>query len=117
MRSYIIAIGIWTMSTSAALADQVDLTNNIDIPVFKVYAWPTDLVARTFNILGSPLFPKSTEQVDVDNTYGDCNFTFEYDPNDPNDMKRPGYKKKLLVTFETNLCVAKGKINIDPLTP
>ena len=113
MHRCLIAIGAWALLASAAMADQVAITNNIDVPVFKIYAWPTALVARTFNVLGAPLFPNSTAEIDVDNAYGDCDFTFQYDPNNPDDLKRANYRRKPLLMYETNICNAKDKINID----
>lgn len=107
----ITVVGMIAVGTPAE-ADQITVTNSTATAIFKIYAWPTEFAARTFNILGAPLFPTSSAEIDVDNSYGDCQFTIEYDPNDPADLKKRNRTVKPLTTLEVNLCAAKGKITL-----
>jgi hypothetical protein len=111
---YLITIGIWICGTSAALADQVAVTNGTDDTIYVLYAWPLDLSARTLNMLNTPLAPGASADVDVDNTYGDCQFMFETDPNNPADAKRRAYQRKDIKIRYVDLCRQNGKLDLLP---
>lgn len=108
----ILATAALMLISTAAYADKVTITNNSDRPIFKLYAWPTDMGTRTLNLLGAALFPRSSADIDVDNSYGDCQFTFQYDPNDPFRAKKRGYRRMGLTAFDANICRSKMKVGI-----
>jgi hypothetical protein len=94
-------------TASQASADQVKIVNRTGSTIYRLYAWPTDLIARSFNVLNGQLQDNSTTTVNVDNSYQDCSFTFQYDLNNPADKKKRGYRRKVLINMEINLCASK----------
>lgn len=108
----ILATAALVLISTAALADKVTVTNNSSRPIFKLYGWPSEMGPRTLNLLGAALFPRSSTDIDLDNSYGDCQFTFQYDPNDPIRAKKRGYRKMGLTAFDANICRSKMKIGI-----
>lgn len=112
MYKFLAAIPLLLFFVDASFADPVLLTNTTENPIYRLYAWPSELGPRTFNILGSPLFPGSSAEVDIDNSYGDCIFDFQYDPNSPSDLKKRNYKRKSLGSAELNICKEKNKIKL-----
>lgn len=95
----------------AARADDVIMTNKTGAPVYRLYVWPTELVPRTYDVLGGlPLFDGDERRIHVDNNYQDCRFTVQADPNDPSDLQRKDYLRKPMTTREVDLCEAEHRI-------
>jgi hypothetical protein len=114
MFKFTIAFIVLLCTASIATADDVQITNNTNSPIFRIYAWPQALGPRTFNLLATVLFPKSSRAISVDNAYGDCLFTFSYDVNDRADLERRHRNGKPLTMFDANICTKKGVVSIDP---
>ena len=95
---------------SPAAADQVTISNKTESTIYRLYAWPTDLIARTFNILDEPLDDNTDGVVNIDNSYQDCAFTFQFDQNNPTDLKKLNYRRKPLVNVEVDICATKDKV-------
>lgn len=95
---------------SQAAADQITISNKASGTIYRLYAWPSDLVARSFNILNTPLQRGSETVVNIDNSYQDCTFTFQYDLNNPADKRKKNYKRRRLETKEVNICNYKGSV-------
>lgn len=98
------------LTVSHAAADQITISNKAGGTIYRVYAWPSDLIARTFNILSTPLQRSSEAVVNIDNSYQDCMFTFQYDLNNPADRRKRNYKRRALETKEVNICKNKGSV-------
>lgn len=107
---YVMSLGILFFVASPAAADQVKVTNKASGTIYRVYAWPTELIARSFNILNTPLQRNAKAVINVDNSYQDCRFTFQYDLNNPADRRKRNYKRRALQSKEVNICRSKGEI-------
>lgn len=107
---YALSLALPFIAASQAEADQVTVSNKASGTIYRLYAWPTDLVARSFNILNTPLHRNSKIVVNVDNSYQDCLFTFQYDLNNPADKRKRNYKRRALQSKEVNICNRKGEI-------
>lgn len=112
MLKFSLALAFLASLTSVAVADQVTVTNDTSDTVFKLYAWPTNLSPRTMNIVGFPIFPGASAKVDVDNEYGDCEFQFQSDANDPTQEKSASYKKKPAAFQVFNLCQLQNNVSL-----
>jgi len=97
---------------SVATADQVTVFNNTGSTIYKLYAWPSMLIPRSNDIIGTSLQAGESKVVNVENNYGDCLFTFQFDPNNPNDKKRKGIVKKQLRVNELDICKKKRYIEL-----
>lgn len=100
----IVLLAIFVALPSVALADRITIINNSSNSIYKLFAWPQNLMPRTFNILGAPLFPGSQTDISVDNEFGDCMFNFQYDPNNPMRSKKRGYRKLGFGMTTFNMC-------------
>lgn len=103
-----IILAVLAASPSIASAGRLTVYNNTPKPIYKVFAWPKKLNPRTINILGFPIFPNSKAEVTIDNSYGDCQFVFQFDSNDPTKRKKRNFKKRPHGVAEANIC---GKNN------
>lgn len=113
LRGFIVSAAI-ALAASGAAADEITITNHTDDTIYKLYAWPQQMTAHTMNLLGFPLSPNSSEDIDVDNSYGDCIFTFETNPNDPLDKKKLFNPRKYIDLRDFDICKAKGQIELLP---
>jgi hypothetical protein len=77
---YVVLLTLLLVYNSAA-ADEFIVKNNGEDPIYRLYAWPTELVPRTTSIIGEPIYPGEKARVDVDNEWENCEFTFEADRN------------------------------------
>jgi hypothetical protein len=107
---YALGLGLLLFFASQSAADQVTVVNKANGAIYRLYAWPTDLVARSFNILNTPLQRSSETVVNVDNSYQDCQFTFQYDLNNPADKRKKNYRRRSLQSKEVDICKNDGKV-------
>lgn len=117
MLKHLIATATFILIVSDAMADTLTVTNNTNDTIYSLYAWPTELATHTLNLLGFPLSPGTSEDIDVDNSYGECDFTFETNPNDPADKKKPKrafIARKDIELRDINICHKSGQVSIDP---
>lgn len=117
MLKFLTLLAALTAMASNALADTLTITNNTNDTIYSLYAWPTELATHTLNLLGFPLTPGTSEDIDVDNSYGECDFTFETNPNDPADKKKPKrafIPRKDIELRDINICNKSGQVSIDP---
>jgi len=110
MLRIIIIATFWANLSTAATADTINITNSSQDTIYRLYAWPTDLVPRNYNVLGQPLTTGSKRKINVDNSYNDCRFTIQYDPNNPSDKRKIRYRYKRLKTAEINICIPNVEI-------
>ncbi|MBO9136773.1 hypothetical protein ACQZ4Y_20020 [Rhizobium sp. L80/93] len=117
MLKLLVAAAAMILIVSDALADSITVTNHTDSTIYSLYAWPSELAAHTFNLLGFPLSPGSSEDIEVDTSYGACIYTFETNPNDPADKKKPKKyfsPRKNIEIRDINICLTLGRINLLP---
>jgi len=105
-----LSVVIAVLIASQAAADQITISNKASGTIYRVYAWPSDLVARSFNVLNTPLQRSSETVLNIDNSYQDCIFTFQYDLNNPADKRKKNYKRRRLETKEVDICKHKGAV-------
>lgn len=113
MRKCFVAMFAPMLFSSVAVADPLTILNSTGDTIYRLYAWPDDLSPRTINILNQPLSSGSPEDIDLDNTYNDCDFTFEIDYNNPADLKRRYYQRKTVEMRYINIC---GQGNLELLS-
>lgn len=109
---FIVLMTLFCTTSKAALADQITVRNNTQNIMYKIFAWPTELIPRTYNIITSPLIQGESRDVVIDNSYQYCEFTLQYDPNNPRDLKRRGYKKKPIGYIVADICLNKNIVTI-----
>lgn len=109
-------IAVLSVFSGTAMADQVTINNQTKSTMYRIYAWPTELIPRTYNIITSPLKNEESREVTIDNSYQHCSFTFQYDTNNPSDMRRLGYKKKPTIFVVADICSNKGVVTITSRT-
>ncbi len=107
---YALSVAIVLFIASQAAADQITISNKATGTIYRLYAWPTYLVARSFNILNTPLQRNAQTVVSVDNSYQDCKFTFQYDLNNPADKRKKNYRRRPLQSKEVDICGNKGSV-------
>ena len=113
MRRLVYCLIFLMSGATISLADNITVVNDTSETIYKMYAWPTDLIARSYNVLGGlPLGSKSRRTLLVDNSYKHCFFTFQFDLNNPRDMKRRNYRRKRLSFMQTDICRAKGVVTL-----
>ncbi|KAA0678545.1 hypothetical protein DTW90_37520 [Neorhizobium sp. P12A] len=104
MRVLLVFSVVLTFAAVSAHADEVSVRNEGPAAIYKLYAWPDDLLPRSTNLLNMPLSPGETQIVTVDNAWNDCSFMFEVDLNNPSTPARR-IKKKLVPIFTVhNIC-------------
>ncbi len=117
MLKSLVVTAAMVLIVSDALADSITVTNHTDETIYSLYAWPSELAAHTFNLLGFPLSPGSSEDIEVDTAYGGCIYTFETNPNDPADKKKPKKyfnPRKDIELRDINICQTPGQVNLLP---
>ncbi len=95
--SLLLMAAILVASTCAAASQTRDVVidNDSRNTIYKLFAWPTELVPRTYNILALPLKPNDSRAVAIENVYGDCLFTFQADVTAPLKGRRPTRRPKI----------------------
>jgi len=101
-------LGVFLVVSPAA-AEDVRVRNDDDTPIFQLFAWPSDLMASTENLIVVPIESGEIKTVSVDNDWSDCKFTFLVDPNDPDDLRKASYIKKDMYINVINICHRNGK--------
>ncbi|TCR65044.1 hypothetical protein EV561_1615 [Rhizobium sp. BK376] len=101
---------VLTLTAVSAHADEVSIKNAGMSPIYKLYAWPDDLMPRSTNLLSILLSPGETQIVTVDNAWNDCSFMFEIDLNDPS-IPPKRVKRKLAPIFTVqNICSTPPRV-------
>lgn len=109
---FILSVALLGTFSKAAFADQITVRNQTPTIMYKIFAWPSELIPRTYNIITSPLIQGESREITVDNSYQYCEFTLQYDVNNPRDLKRPRYKKKPVGYVVADICQNKGVVTI-----
>jgi hypothetical protein len=113
MRASVSAVVVLALLASPALAEDIRVVNVGDTPIYRLYAWPSDLIPRTTSLIVFPMRPLDITRVVIDNNWSDCQFTFQIDRNDPSKRRRTNYKKVPLTVVDANICKgASGPIKL-----
>lgn len=90
-QAILLAVLLCSLGVRAASAEMrpVTVENDAMVPIYRLYAWPSDLVPRTFNLFTQPLQPGDSRTIKVEDVYGSCSFSFQADFNNPRPTRRP----------------------------
>ena len=103
----------------SAEAKDIRVRNSSGGTIYMLYAWPSDFVPDTNNLLSAPLHDGEIGSVAIDNRYARCDFTLQMDYNDPAKVKKVKGQawskkkfRKLLLSMKVatfNICRLDGK--------
>lgn len=111
-----VILAFFSLITYSAFATDITVRNSGSRPIYKLYAWPTDLLPRSYSLISSPLYPGQTVSIKIDNDWSDCNFTIQSDMNKSDIGKNIMLirKKKILSRFkDINVCSSGRVYNVD----
>ena len=109
MRTKIYASLCFILCASQAAAEDIRIKNDGDTPIYKLYAWASDLTPSTESVIVFPIDTGDVETVTIDNDWSDCQFTFLIDRNSPEDLRRKNYVRQDLYIYQTNICMRGAK--------
>jgi hypothetical protein len=92
------------ITASAAAAEEIRVKNDGDAPIYKLYAWASDLTPSTDSVIVFPIFANEVDTVTIDNPWSDCMFTFMIDHNSPDDLRKLNYRRHDNGFVEVNIC-------------
>lgn len=108
--AFILWIALFGAFSKVAFAEQITVRNHTSTIIYKIFAWPSELIPRSYNVIASPLMQGEAREITIDNSYRDCEFTLQYDANSPRDLRRKGYKRKPLGYAVADICKSKGVV-------
>jgi len=97
------------LTASSAAAEEIRVRNASDKPIYRLFAWATDLTPSTENLIVFPIAVNDIETITIDNSWSDCDFTFMMDWNNPQDLRKRFYVKQDMTVYATNICLRDGK--------
>ncbi len=92
--------------TYSALGTEIIVRNSGSRPIYKLYAWPTDLVPRSYSLISSPLYPGQTVSIKIENDWSDCNFTIQ------SDMNKTEIKRNIMIRRQNKIISRFKEINV-----
>lgn len=91
-------------SATFAMAEEVRVRNVGDRPIYRLYAWASDLTPRYRSLIVVPLKTNEVETVTLDNDWSRCLFTFQIDRNNPREKFNKTKNKRKQTFIEMNIC-------------
>jgi len=108
VRRTVCSLFLSCLIASTASAEEIRVRNASDKPIYRLFAWPSDLTPSTENLIVFPIAAHDVETVRIDNDWSDCQFTFMMDWNNPKDLRRRFYVKQDMTIFGANICQRDG---------
>ncbi len=93
-----------------ALSAELHVINKTESTIYRLYAWPSDFLPRTANLLDFPLNGQDEATLDVDNSFDECNFTFMLDLNSSFASKKTMNGRIPMVFDYHNICLESKPI-------